>query len=180
MKHNWTEIETEYITTHTSYAKIAEKHGVPLCTLTKYAQKNKWFKKRREYTENVVAKTAEEIAKHNAKKLAKLTKAADTMTDVVDRILKDAEQFNRHINGFGEEKVCKKADTKAIKDITVAIKELTSVVRNLNNIPTQAEMEAQRIASERLELEKKKADMDSDSNKEIRVIIEGDAEDYAG
>lgn len=180
MKHNWTEIETEYITTHTSYAKIAEKHGVPLCTLTKYAQKNKWFKKRREYTENVVAKTADEIAKHNAKKLAKLTKAADTMTDVVDRILKDAEQFNRHINGFGEEKVCKKADTKAIRDITVAIKELTSVVRNLNNIPTQAEMEAQRIASERLELEKRKADMDSDSNKEIRIIIGGDVEDYAG
>lgn len=180
MKHNWTEIETEYITTHTSYAKIAEKHGVPLCTLTKYAQKNKWFKKRREYTENVVAKTADEIAKHNAKKLAKLIKAADTMTDVVDCILKDAEQFNRHINGSGEEKVCKKADTKAIKDITVAIKELTSVVRNLNNIPTQAEMEAQRIASERLELEKRKADMDSDSNKEIRIIIGGDAEDYAG
>lgn len=180
MKYNWIEIETEYITTNTSYAKIAEKHGVPLGTLQKYAAKNDWFGKKQDYAEKTVAKTTDKIAKEEAKKLAKLTKAADMMTDVVERILKDTQQFNRHIVGFGEEKVYQKVDTKAIRDITVAIKELTSVVRNLNNIPTQAEMEAQRIASERLELEKRKADLDLDSNKEIRVIIGGDAEDYAG
>lgn len=198
MSRDWKDIETEYITTNISYSKLAEKHGVPEGTLSKYAAKNKWFQKRKDYTEKMVAKTTDGIASQEAEKLTKLKIATDTMTKVIDDILADTQQFYRHIveckgtkvienntenpdvmTLWSEEQIFKKADTKAIRDIVMSLKELTSLVRNLNNIPTQAEWEARQLAMQRLELDKKKADVESNENKEIRIYIEGDAEDYS-
>ena len=56
-----------------------------------------------------------------------------------------------------EERTFKKVDTKALKDLTAVLKDLTGLMRDFYNIPTPAQAEAQRIAAERLEMDKRKA-----------------------
>ena len=80
------------------------------------------------------------------------------------------------------ERLYDKVDTKAIKDLTGALKDMTLVLRNLNNLPTQAEAEAQRIAAERLKLEQRKVDAAEKADgidKSIVVRLEGDLEAFA-
>jgi hypothetical protein len=66
-----------------------------------------------------------------------------------------------------------KVDTRAIKDMTGALKDMTLVLRNLHNLPTQAEVEAQRIAAERLKLEQRKIAMleNNDEDDDTGVIM---------
>ena len=78
-----------------------------------------------------------------------------------------------------EERTFAKIDTKALKDLTGVLKDLTGLMRDYYNIPTPAQAEAQRIAAERLEMEKRKAEADAGTDKAVEVIIRGEAEDWA-
>ena len=70
-----------------------------------------------------------------------------------------------------EERTYQKVDTKALKDLTGVLKDLTGLVRDLYGIPTQAQAEAQRIAAERLELDRKKAeDGSTDTHAELEIV----------
>ena len=77
-----------------------------------------------------------------------------------------------------EERIYTKKDTKALKDLTGAVKDLLYSVRNLYGLPTQGEREAQRIAAERLEMDRRKAQLDEDSDKTITVELKG-LEEYS-
>lgn len=72
-----------------------------------------------------------------------------------------------------EERTFRKVDTKALKDLTAVLKDLTGLMRDFYNIPTQAQAEAQRIAAERLEMDKKKADAASEAGRDVVVVLEG-------
>lgn len=195
---DWTALEAEYITTKTSYKKLAEKYSISSRTITDYAKKHNWVEKRKQYCADVVAKVVAFSSQQDVSKLNSLIKSADTMAKIIDKVVTDDKQFQRHlvqikgkklsenedappflITEWCEEQIFEKADTKAIRDIVASLKDLTAVVRNLNNLPTQAEAEAQSLAKERFELERQKADLDGDEGKEIKVIIGGEAEDYA-
>lgn len=57
-----------------------------------------------------------------------------------------------------EEREFRKVDTRQLKDLVGVIKECTRLLRDFYNAPTPAEAEARRVAAERLEIEKKRAD----------------------
>ena len=104
------------------------------------------------------------------------------MAAVVEGAFDDKEQFHRHIVLDGDtmvEKRFDKLDSKAIKDFTGALKDMTLVLRNLHSLPTQAEAEAQRIAAERLELEKRKLAAQDKTDTKIEVVFSGDMERFA-
>ena len=80
---------------------------------------------------------------------------------------------------WSEEQIFKKTDTKAIKDMTAALKDLTGLMRDFYNIPTPAQAEAQRIAAERLAMDKKKAESSDDiTDTEVIVHFEGEIGDW--
>ena len=62
--------------------------------------------------------------------------------------------------------------------MTAALKDLTGILRNIYGIPTQAEAEAQRIAAERLEMDKAKAATDAGSS-DIVVELPPEMEDWS-
>ena len=72
----------------------------------------------------------------------------------------------------------RKLDTKAIKDMTAVLKDLTALMRDLYNIPTQAQAEAQRIAAERLELEKRKVDAADNDSDGIEITFNAGEEEW--
>ena len=185
-KVDWSKIKAEYITgTDTSYRKLAEKYGIHESVITKRAVAEKWYPAKKKYNSELVAKAIAKSQKEEVNRLAKLQTAASSMADVIDKVFKDAQQFNRHtvVNKYidegggmsieNEEKIFDKVDTRAIKDLTGAIKDLAAVMRDIYDIPTAGEVQAREIAAERLELEKKKASKDEQVDRDIHVVIQG-------
>lgn len=52
----------------------------------------------------------------------------------------------------------KPVDSRTLKDLVQATKELAAVLRDIHGVPTVAEDRSYRLAAERLEIEKKRAD----------------------
>lgn len=184
---DWKRIKTEYITTDTSYRKLAAKYDVPMSTLTRIAIKEKWVEARERYKNKVVTKTVEKMANKEANKLAKIRTAADGMVEVVAELFSDPEQFHRHLVQVGSgkrfdtvERTYDKADTKAIKDVTAALRDLSAILRNVYDLPTVQEQAAMDNAASRLQLDRDKAAVGQTDDSETGVVmlapVEGDAD----
>lgn len=198
---DWESIKTEYITTDISYRNLAEKHGVGLSTLCKRAGKEHWHQGRIKHNNKIVTKAADKIANRKINKLANLQQAADSMSTVITSVFHDAEQFNRHLVQVKykgdqteddgtvhyvetenvEERVYKKFDTKAIRDMTASIKDLALAVRNLYGLLTEPERSAMDIAAARLALDQRKEDGGEDDGESgVVEIAEALPEDDGG
>lgn len=176
--YDYSQAETEYVTTKCSYAFLSDKYAIPLSSITKYAKEHCWREKRKKHCENVAAKSSEKIASQQANKMASLINASDRAAKAIESALADGEQLYRYVvtentGDFSQktsEYTFRKMDTKALRDIVSSLKDLTAVIRNLNEIPTEAEKEARKIAKERLRLDKKKAESGADKlDKDIIV-----------
>lgn len=187
---DWSGIKSEYAATSISYRELAEKHGIPFNTLKDRAKKDKWGEARKEHHANITKKTlnkvASKIATDHAKELLHLKQSAQKMAAYIDSMLDDEKQFRRHLievekgEGFGKswtkdktvkEKLFKKIDTKAIKDLAGALKDLTGVITRVCNIPSVVEQSAMDIAAQRLELDRHKAGVGDEDDNETGVII---------
>lgn len=183
---DWSPIKTEYITTKCSYRQLSEKYGVSIGNISKRAIREQWKEQRERYVQKAFKKAEEKAANKEANRLARLITATTKAIDVAMEAFEDEQQFNRYIisEGIGggatetEERIYSKVDTKALKDLTGVLKDLTGLMRDFYNIPTPAQAEAQRIAAERLELEKKKAEADNTTDG-IEIIFTGDSEGWA-
>ena len=145
-------------------------------------------------------KAEQKAASREANHLARLITATTKAVDVAMEAFEDPDQFNRYLinrrekylggkdasagdvieTEWTEEQRFAKVDTKALKDLTGVLKDLTGLMREFYNIPTPAQAEAQRIAAERLELDKKKADAEEGVDKDVTVHFEsGEVESYS-
>lgn len=174
---DWQRMRVEYVTGAMSYKALAKKHGVQANTLSKRGKDEKWPEERRKFRDEAAARAISGEVVNEAERLNKLIRAEDALEDVVLKLFQDAQQFYRHIvidgNGVSSERMFEKVDTRAIKDLSGTLKDLTLVRRNLHGMPTQAEKESQRIAAERLNLDKRKAESGEESDKAIQVAFSG-------
>ncbi len=176
-KIDWVAAENDYITTKMSYADIAKKYSVSCRLVNTYGAEHSWFKKRKEYLNNVSAKLAAKSEDNAVNKLLRLSAVADKVVDVIEKTVSDAEQFNRYVvteatGDFDQrtsEYIFKKTDTKALRDVVTALKDITNVIRNVNEIPTEAEKEQREAAKERLRLEKKKCEDEKVKDTKLEV-----------
>lgn len=176
-KIDWVAAEHDYITTKMSYADIAKKYSVSGRLVNTYGSGHNWVQKRQEYLKNVSAKLAAKSEDNAVNKLLRLSKVADSVVDVLEKTVSDAEQFNRYVvteasGDFDQrtsEYIFKKTDTKALRDVVTALKDITNVIRNVNEIPTEAEKEQREAAKERLRLEKKKYEDENVKDPKLEV-----------
>lgn len=192
---DWDALKMEYVTTKTTYAKLAEKYGISISQIKIVAARDGWTNERKKFAARVQQKAYRKACNHEADRLARLITATTGAIDVAMRAIGDDEQFNRYLverrekyavpvadeaaedgellleRQWTEERTYQKVDTKALKDLTGVLKDLTGLVRDLYGIPTQAQAEAQRIAAERLELDRKKAEDGSmDTHAELEIV----------
>lgn len=192
---NWAAIKTEYLTTKTSYRKLAEKYGVHKDAIGKRAKAEGWQTDRQMQTDRVTTKTLEKIADKEADRLARLIDATTRAIDVAMEAFEDDKQFNRYLvekkeqyavpqteeNGetvtviserqWVEEQTFSKVDTKALKDLTGILKDLTRLMRDFYNIPTPAQAAAQKLAAERFELDKRRLGEGEEEGDETGVVL---------
>lgn len=183
-------MELEYITTDISLRALSEKYGVSKSTVEKHSTVGKWQDKRKKHRGKVTAKARNKIGDREAEKLAKVIKATEDAAGVIADLFSDPEQFQRFLVQEGSiesglntvEKKFDKRDTRALKEAVAALKDTTTLLREFYGLPTQKEKDAQKIAAERLKLDKQKVAAQLDQGKqdnEITVVFEGAGGDYA-
>ena len=152
---DWKKIEAEYITTDTSYRKLADKYGVDQATIARRAKKHDWVSKRQHHADKTQAKIL------TADTQKKVDRTARLMT-VADKLLKKVEQAVDH-----EELM----SANAIKNLSDALKN----IRETQMIRSDADIREQEARIRNLE---KQAQV-KETDKEIKVTIVGDLEAYS-
>lgn len=172
---DWKAAKLEYITTDTTYRKIAKKYGVSGTQVASVGKKEDWVGERERYLARTLARSIKKCEKEEADRLADVMMAAGSMIDTINAAVKDNDQFFRHIVSVGDgvqtERVYKKLDTKAMRDTAAVLKDLSAMVRDYYNIPTPMQAEAQRIAAARLEIEQRKAAALDDGDEDNTGVI---------
>ena len=149
---DWNKIKTEYITTDTSYRKLAEKHGVGESTLFARASKEKWVEQKEQHQSKTVAKTLDAISKKQVDRATRLITVADKLLNKVESLIES------------DDKVL--LDTQGMKHISGVLKD----IKEIQMIRSDKDLEEQdaRIAKLRKEAEKEEND-----NKDVTIVIEG-------
>ena len=185
-KVNWDKLEVEYITNKISYSKLAKKYDISKSAVEKYGIKNNWVQKRRQYCGKVVAESLARAGTRDVEKLLKVQKSAEKMTKVIEDVFLDDKQFRRQIvtttdkdgNLQQKEKLMKKYDTKAIRDMTGSLRELTSTIRDLFELYPESKRQQMEHREQKMDIEAEKLRLmkekvyPADNNPEEFGIIE--------
>lgn len=150
---DWSAIKTEYITTDTSYRKLAQKYGVHHTIIGHRAKDEKWVELRRQHIDKTQAKTLEKISQQEANRAAKIHSVADKLLNKIEAIA-DSD---------------KAISSKDIRALTAAIRDLKEV-QNVRSDADRREQEA-RIAN----LQKQANPQQKDT---ATLIIEGLPEEF--
>lgn len=119
----WHKIKHEYVTTDTSYRKLAAKYGVSSTAIAAKSKEEHWLEQREQYLHKTYTTSIEK----------------STQTDA-DRIAKQRELADRVLDELG----------KSVVGATLSeLKQISGVIRDLQSIKTDADLEeqAQRIAN---------------------------------
>lgn len=184
----WRDAEAQYVSGKISYADVAKMCGCCQSRAAKYGKDHGWAEKRRDYNARVKEKAIRKAEAKDADRLARVLQATNRAVDIALKALNEDAQFHLQqvehrekyelpVDADGklfdpeiskgppiiekqwiEEREFRKVDTRQLKDLVAVIKDCTRLLRDFYNAPTPAEAEAQRVAAERLEIEKKRAD----------------------
>jgi len=149
---DWKKIKTEYITTDTSYRKLAQKHGVHYNAIANRAKQEGWISQRNQYCDKTMTNTLDAISNKQVDRATNLIAVSDLLLEKVKSLLEsDAEVL---------------ADTQSMKHISGVLKD----IKEVQMIRSDADMREQeaRIANLR-----KQAEKDENQSKDVTITIEG-------
>ena len=89
---DWLKIKTEYITTDTSYRKLAEKYGIPKNQIAEVGKKEKWPELRVQFRDKTVTKTVEKIVEKKARQAARVGDLADKLMIKLEQAIEELDQ----------------------------------------------------------------------------------------
>ena len=154
---DWQAIKTEYITTDTSYRKLAQKYGIDSAVIGRRAKKEEWVKLRQQHIDKTHTKAVNAIGTKQATMAAKLYGVGGLLLDQVKNLLEENPELL--------------ADTSAMKDVSVVLKNL----KDLMSVKSEADMREQEARIDKL----RKEAMVEKQNNEVKVTILGDLAEYS-
>ena len=152
---DWEKLKIEYITTKTSYRKLAEKYGVSFNTLKTHAVEEGWNKLKQQAQEKATTKIVNSVAKSIAKNSVKIDKAADKLLDKIVDLL-DAMEI---------------VDSQTIKQCTSALKD----IKEIKGVKSDADMREQEARIDKLRKDAQEEQKDTT----IEVVMGEEVDDYA-
>lgn len=166
--YDWDRIMNDYVCNPTmSLRKIAEKYGIPSCTVYKQSKADNWFATKQEYRKNNRAKVRAKVSAKQVNELAGLVEASDYIEKTILKAFNDPEYFKKHIvtqNLNEEQTTLDILNTKAMKDMMRVIKDVEDVKRSILDIKKSDTAERLAIERERLELEKERLALERERN----------------
>jgi hypothetical protein len=154
---DWQAIKTEYITTDTSYRKLAQKYGVSHVQIGNVGREEGWVKLREQHLNKVLTKSVNAISTKQAERTAKLIGVSDLLLDKVKSLLEADEELL--------------VDTAIMKDVSIILKNL----KEIQMIKSEADLREQEARIDKL---RKEAAIEKENN-EIKVTIAGDLDEYS-
>lgn len=88
---DWQAIKTEYITTSTSYRKLAQKYGVGYQAICIRSQDEGWISLREQHTNKTVTKAIEKISKKKVDRYTRLMNASDRLLKKVEKAIDELD-----------------------------------------------------------------------------------------
>lgn len=152
---DWAAIKTEYITTDTSYRKLAQKYGVSTTQICNVGKDEGWVEQREQFLNKTTAKTIEKISQQEANRAAKIHSVADKLLLKIEAIADSPRPMN----------------SKDIRALTAAIRDL----KEIQNVRSDADRREQEARIEKL----RKETREETCNDEIKVIMEADLDEYS-
>lgn len=198
-RNDWAKLKAKYVKGTMTYRQLAAETGVSLTLINQHGSKEHWQEARSEYRRKTAARATQKASDAAAARLARVGETAGILIDQTLEAMGDPAQLHRYLiqrqqeyaeprcdddgtlisrDSWTEEQLFSKLDTKALRDMTAALKDLTGVIRSVYGIPTQAGAEAQRIAAERLEMDKAKAATDAGSS-DMVIELPPEMEDWS-
>lgn len=154
---DWSKIKTEYITTDTSYRKLAEKYSINKDTIYAKAKKEGWPDKRRQFVDRTQTKM---LAVEETRTVDRATK----LLDVSDLLLMKVRQLLE-----SDDKIA--LDTQGMRHISGVLKDL----KEIQMVRSEMDLKEQEARIAKLQREAR----EEDTNKEpIRVIIDDGLDGY--
>lgn len=149
---DWQAIKTEYITTDTSYRKLAQKYGVNATNIAKKASKEKWVEERNKNANETLSKTLNAIASQQASRAVRLQTVADKLLTKVERLIEEGEELLK--------------DTSTMRDISRILKDL----KDIQMIKSDADMREQEARIDKLRADAA-ANRNDDDDDETGVVL---------
>lgn len=192
---DWQSIKTEYITTDTSYRKLAQKYGVSYVQIGNVGKQENWVELRRQHLDKTFTKTVDKISNKKADKMARIDDLADKLLEKLEQAITELDmQLYKHTDKtkvieydyelvpgkptketvHEEEKLLEVksiVDRQGLKQIASALKDIKEVKMLRSELDKQ-EQEA------RIDKLRKEAMVEKENN-EVKVAIVGELEEYS-
>lgn len=154
-KVDWNLLKAEYISGGTSYRKLADKYNVSFSMICKMARKEKWTDLRTKKVIKRDAKLAESIAEREVER-------ANLLLDTTEMLLRKIAN-----------QVVQMEDDNAgdISAYSVALERCKRIL----DVKSAADIDEQRARIDKL----RKEAQTEDQNKDIKIVIEGNLDEYA-
>ena len=88
---DWLKIKTEYITTDTSYRKLAEKYGYSHVQIARRGKAENWVEQKKQYVSKTMTKTVEKISEKKARQAAKVGDLADKLLVKLEKAIDELD-----------------------------------------------------------------------------------------
>lgn len=172
---DWDKLRTEYITGNLSYRDLADKYNVSLQAVRLHASPGGWYKERTEYRRKVARDAIKAASRKDSKILSTLLSSIDRMVKQIDRAMDDPEQMRLHVlrtdDGGETEEVLRKLNWQDARLMAATAKDLLTVSRDLLGIKSLAQIDADDLAAERLELERQKLTAGAEVDEEGTGVV---------
>ena len=153
---DWQKIKTEYITTDTSYRKLAQKYGIDSAVIGRRAKSEEWVTLRQQYVNETQTKTINAISDKQVDRATKLMSVADKLLEKVEQWVEMDDPITAN----------------AIKNLSDAIKN----IKEVQMIRTEEDIEEQKARIDKL-----RKDVEKEDNTDNTIIIQfaAGSEEYA-
>lgn len=88
---DWQAIKTEYITTQTSYRKLAQKYGIHYKVISERGKDEKWVELRSQHRDKTLTKTLDKISSKKADKMARIDDLADKLLEKLEQAITELD-----------------------------------------------------------------------------------------
>ena len=153
---DWQKIETEYITTDTSYRKLADKYGIDQATISRKAKKEDWVSKRKRHVSETQAKILTADTEEKVDRAVRLMTVADKLLDKVEQWVEMSDPIS----------------ATHIKNLSDAIKN----IKEVQMIRTAEDIEEQKARIAKL---RKEAEKEENNDNTIVIQFAAGSEEYA-
>ena len=151
---DWNKIKTEYLTSDTSYRKLAQKYGVNATTIAKKASKEDWVSQRQQQADRTLSKTLTAVSNRQVNRAARLQKVADKLLNKIEAAVDD---YNMEVL---------LVDRQSLRQITGALKD----IKDIQMIRSEADLREQEARIAKL---LKEAEREDNGPNKVVIQIEG-------